>query len=93
MTFKDGDTVVGAATVDASGVATASWTPAIEGQRVIRAEYSGAGNVNARPMPFPSASPRLHGGGVVRWHGRGHRKPRLPRRLVPSKSRPRPARH
>lgn len=47
VTFKDGDTVVGTATVDGNGDATTAWTPATEGQRVITAEFSGAGNVNA----------------------------------------------
>ncbi|MGW0172840.1 Ig-like domain-containing protein [Rhodococcus sp. NPDC003322] len=47
VTFKDGDTVIGTAQVDANGAASLSWTPATAGQRVIKAEYSGAGNVNA----------------------------------------------
>ncbi|EME19504.1 Ig-like domain-containing protein [Rhodococcus triatomae] len=47
VTFKDGDTVIGTAQVDANGVAGLAWTPATAGQRVIRAEYSGAGTVNA----------------------------------------------
>lgn len=47
VTFKDGDTVIGTASVDGSGRASLSWTPATEGQRTIRAEYSGAGTVNA----------------------------------------------
>ncbi|ORL28576.1 hypothetical protein A6I87_25230 [Prescottella equi] len=64
VTFKDGDTVVGAATVDGSGVATVSWTPAVEGQRVIRAEYSGAGNVNASSDALSvSVAPASTGGG------------------------------
>ncbi|WP_137875670.1 Ig-like domain-containing protein [Rhodococcus sp. Q] len=47
VTFKDGDTVIGTAQVDANGNAGLAWTPATAGQRVIKAEYSGAGNVNA----------------------------------------------
>lgn len=47
VTFKDGDTVIGTAPIDANGGASLAWTPATEGQRVIRAEYSGGGNVNA----------------------------------------------
>ncbi|MGO4204230.1 Ig-like domain-containing protein [Rhodococcus sp. TAF43] len=47
VTFKDGNTVIGTATVDGSGRASVTWTPATQGQRVIRAEYSGAGTVNA----------------------------------------------
>ncbi len=47
VTFKDGDTVVGTGTVDANGDATTAWTPATAGQRVITAEFSGAGTVNA----------------------------------------------
>ncbi|NMM89298.1 hypothetical protein B2J88_34000 [Rhodococcus sp. SRB_17] len=46
VTFKDGDTVIGTATVDGSGVATFNWTPATAGQRTITAEFSGAGTVN-----------------------------------------------
>ena len=40
ITFKDGNTVIGTATVDGSGRASVTWTPATQGQRVIRAEYS-----------------------------------------------------
>ncbi|WP_027501151.1 Ig-like domain-containing protein [Rhodococcus sp. UNC363MFTsu5.1] len=47
VTFKDGDIVIGTAQVNAGGQASLSWTPANEGQRVITAEYSGAGTVNA----------------------------------------------
>ncbi|MGW6693385.1 Ig-like domain-containing protein [Rhodococcus sp. NPDC054953] len=47
VTFKDGDTVLGTVQVDAAGTAELSWTPATAGQRVITAEYSGAGTVNA----------------------------------------------
>ncbi len=47
VTFKDGDTVIGVAAVDANGAASVAWTPATAGQRVIRAEYSGAGTVNS----------------------------------------------
>ncbi|WP_430335110.1 Ig-like domain-containing protein [Rhodococcus sp. ACT016] len=47
VTFKDGNTVIGTATVDSNGRASISWTPAVQGQRVIRAEYSGSGTVNA----------------------------------------------
>ncbi|WP_460973224.1 Ig-like domain-containing protein, partial [Prescottella soli] len=47
VTFKDGNTVIGTAAVDGSGRASISWTPAVQGQRVIRAEYSGSGTVNA----------------------------------------------
>ncbi|WP_345341199.1 Ig-like domain-containing protein, partial [Rhodococcus olei] len=47
VTFKDGDSVIGTAQVDANGAASLPWTPATAGQRVIRAEYSGGGNVNA----------------------------------------------
>ncbi|MFF0815985.1 Ig-like domain-containing protein [Rhodococcus sp. NPDC003318] len=46
VTFRDGDTVIGTAAVDATGAARLAWTPETEGQRVIRAEYSGAGTVN-----------------------------------------------
>ncbi len=54
---------VGAATVDGSGVATVSWTPAVEGQRVIRADTRGPATSMRRPMPFPSVAPASTGGG------------------------------
>ncbi|MFC1470146.1 MULTISPECIES: Ig-like domain-containing protein [Rhodococcus] len=47
VTFKDGETVIGTATVDSSGKASLSWKPATQGQRVVAAEYSGAGTVTA----------------------------------------------
>ncbi|MFD4182772.1 Ig-like domain-containing protein [Rhodococcus sp. NPDC058514] len=47
VTFKDGDIVIGTSPVNESGQASLTWTPANEGQRVITAEYSGAGTVNA----------------------------------------------
>ncbi len=47
VTFKDGESVIGTATVDSSGKAGISWTPATQGQRVVAAEYSGAGTVTA----------------------------------------------
>ena len=47
VTFKDGETVIGTATVDSSGKASISWTPATQGQRIVAAEYSGAGTVTA----------------------------------------------
>ncbi|NMD59643.1 Ig-like domain-containing protein [Rhodococcus globerulus] len=47
VTFKDGESVIGTATVDSSGKAGISWTPATQGQRVVTAEYSGAGTVTA----------------------------------------------
>ncbi|WEX02007.1 Ig-like domain-containing protein [Rhodococcus sp. RCBS9] len=47
VTFKDGETVIGTATVDSSGKASLSWKPATRGQRVVAAEYSGAGTVTA----------------------------------------------
>ncbi|MFC9922027.1 Ig-like domain-containing protein, partial [Rhodococcus sp. NPDC127527] len=43
--FKDGDTVIGTATVDTDGVATQPWTPTTAGARVITATYSGHDNV------------------------------------------------
>ena len=46
VTFKDGDTVIGTATVDATGVARINWTPSTVGQRTITAEFSGVGTVN-----------------------------------------------
>lgn len=64
VTFKDGDTVIGTATLDGSGVASLSWTPTVEGQRVIRAEYSGAGSVNASTDSLSvSVAPAANGGG------------------------------
>ncbi|MFE4498843.1 Ig-like domain-containing protein [Rhodococcus sp. NPDC056743] len=47
VTFKDGETVIGTATVDSSGKASISWKPATQGQRIVSAEYSGAGTVTA----------------------------------------------
>ncbi|MDV8003333.1 Ig-like domain-containing protein [Rhodococcus sp. IEGM 1318] len=47
VTFKDGETVIGTATVDSSGKASLSWKPATQGQRIVAAEYSGAGTVTA----------------------------------------------
>ncbi|GCB55185.1 Ig-like domain-containing protein [Rhodococcus erythropolis] len=47
VTFKDGETVIGTATVDSSGKASLSWKPATQGQRIVSAEYSGAGTVTA----------------------------------------------
>ncbi|RMI29959.1 Ig-like domain-containing protein [Nocardia stercoris] len=47
VTFKDGGTVIGTATVGSDGTATLQWTPATAGQRTVSAEYSGAGTVNA----------------------------------------------
>ncbi|MCD2108326.1 Ig-like domain-containing protein [Rhodococcus erythropolis] len=47
VTFKDGESVIGTATVDSSGKASLSWKPATQGQRVVAAEYSGAGTVTA----------------------------------------------
>lgn len=47
VTFKEGDVVIGSAAIDANGNASLAWMPETAGQRVIRAEYSGAGNVNA----------------------------------------------
>ncbi|MGW6657475.1 Ig-like domain-containing protein [Rhodococcus sp. NPDC055024] len=47
VTFKDGESVIGTATVDSSGKASISWKPATQGQRVVAAEYSGAGTVTA----------------------------------------------
>lgn len=47
LTFKDGDTVLGTAPVDSAGNASISWTPTVEGQRTIRAEYTGVGLVGA----------------------------------------------
>ncbi|PTR22494.1 Ig-like domain-containing protein [Rhodococcus sp. OK519] len=63
VTFKDGDTVIGTANLDGNGVASLSWTPAVEGQRVIRAEYSGAGTVNASNDDLSvSVAPATNGG-------------------------------
>ncbi|MFJ7624836.1 Ig-like domain repeat protein, partial [Rhodococcus erythropolis] len=45
--FKDGESVIGTATVDSSGKASISWKPSTQGQRVVAAEYSGAGTVTA----------------------------------------------
>ena len=47
VTFKDGESVIGTATVDSSGKASLSWKPATQGQRIVAAEYSGAGTVTA----------------------------------------------
>jgi len=47
VTFKDGESVIGTATVDSAGKASLSWKPATQGQRVVAAEYSGAGTVTA----------------------------------------------
>ncbi|MFI5431327.1 Ig-like domain-containing protein [Rhodococcus baikonurensis] len=47
VTFKDGETVIGTATVDSSGKASISWKPSTQGQRIVAAEYSGAGTVTA----------------------------------------------
>ncbi|MDJ0407215.1 Ig-like domain-containing protein [Rhodococcus erythropolis] len=47
VTFKDGESVIGTATVDSSGKAILSWKPATQGQRIVAAEYSGAGTVTA----------------------------------------------
>ncbi|WP_050656711.1 Ig-like domain-containing protein [Rhodococcus sp. 311R] len=47
VTFKDGESVIGTATVDSSGKASLSWKPSNQGQRVVAAEYSGAGTVTA----------------------------------------------
>jgi len=64
VTFKDGDIVIGTAAVDGSGRASVSWTPAVQGQRVIRAEYSGSGTVNASADQVSVAvAPASPGGG------------------------------
>ncbi len=81
VTFKDGDTVVGAATVDGSGVATVSWTPAVEGQRVIAPSTRGPATSMRRPMPFPSAS-HPPPPAVVTVARAGAPEARVPRRLV-----------
>jgi hypothetical protein len=47
VTFKDGDTVLGTATVGADGTATYQWTPNAAGARTITADYSGHGTTNA----------------------------------------------
>lgn len=45
VTFKDGDVVIGTSPVGADGTATTEWTPTVEGQRTLTAEYSGNGTV------------------------------------------------
>ncbi|GAA4486842.1 hypothetical protein GCM10023094_44140 [Rhodococcus olei] len=45
--FKEGDTVVGTATLDANGTATLSWTPTAAGDRTITAAYTGPGGVTS----------------------------------------------
>ncbi|MCA1008897.1 Ig-like domain-containing protein [Rhodococcus hoagii] len=63
VTFKDGNTVIGTATVDGNGRASISWTPAVEGQRTVRAEYSGAGTVNASSDAMSVVIAAPNGGG------------------------------
>ncbi|MFD2394512.1 Ig-like domain-containing protein [Dietzia aerolata] len=43
VTFYDGSTVIGTAPVQADGTATMPWTPTTDGDRTIRAAYSGHG--------------------------------------------------
>ena len=45
VSFYDGATLIETVDVDANGVATYSWTPETEGERTVRAAYSGAGTV------------------------------------------------
>lgn len=45
VSFYDGATLIETVDVDANGVATYNWTPATEGERTVRAAYSGAGTV------------------------------------------------
>ncbi|TJZ77867.1 Ig-like domain repeat protein [Rhodococcus oryzae] len=47
VTFKDGETFIGAAQVGSDGTATATWTPATAGQRTVTAYYSGKDTVDA----------------------------------------------
>ncbi|MFC9519122.1 Ig-like domain-containing protein [Nocardiaceae bacterium NPDC056970] len=63
VTFKDGNIVIGTATVDGNGRASISWTPAVEGQRTVRAEYSGAGTVNASSDAMSVVIAAPNGGG------------------------------
>ncbi|AQA26075.1 bacterial Ig-like domain family protein [Rhodococcus sp. MTM3W5.2] len=47
VTFKDGTTILGTATVGADGTATYQWTPTTAGAHTINADYSGHGTTNA----------------------------------------------
>ncbi|MCJ0902358.1 Ig-like domain-containing protein [Rhodococcus sp. ARC_M6] len=65
VTFKDGDTVIGTAKVDANGKATLNWTPTVAGQRTVKAEFSGSGNIAASDESISvQVAPAANGGGT-----------------------------
>ncbi|MDI9917016.1 Ig-like domain-containing protein [Rhodococcus sp. IEGM 1379] len=65
VTFKDGDTVIGTAKVDANGNASLNWTPTVAGQRTVTAEFSGNGNVAASNESISvQVVPAANGGGT-----------------------------
>ncbi|NMM83894.1 hypothetical protein B2J88_05895 [Rhodococcus sp. SRB_17] len=65
VTFKDGDTVIGTAKVEANGKASLNWTPTVAGQRTVKAEFSGNGNVAASTESISvQVAPAANGGGT-----------------------------
>ncbi|OYD68708.1 Ig-like domain-containing protein [Rhodococcus sp. OK302] len=65
VTFKDGDTVIGTAKVEANGKASRNWTPTVAGQRTVKAEFSGNGNVAASTESISvQVAPAANGGGT-----------------------------
>ncbi|WP_345350303.1 Ig-like domain-containing protein [Rhodococcus olei] len=61
--FKDGDTVIGTATVGPDGTATQSWTPTTAGDHTITATYSGPG-VSATTSAVVAVAGTAGGGGA-----------------------------
>lgn len=72
VTFKDGQNIIATVPMQSNGFASTMWTPSVDGERTITAEYSGAGTVNGSsdaktvdiaPKPGVDPGPGDGGGG------------------------------